>query len=151
RAWREVQLGARLRFERWRAGRMRGRPADERELIALYRAYLGRDPDAGGLRFYLERVRAGRFEGAQLRASIRASPEFRRRWNLPLDPLTVVHHARCRLVAEHLPPADVIVDLGGASDGGPEGALIIMGYPHAPSEIVIIDLPPDERLGGATA
>jgi len=55
-----------------------------------------------------------------------------------------LHALRCGLVRQ-LPPAEVIVDLGGASGLAPEGALLGMGYPHAPREITIIDLPAATR------
>jgi len=52
-----------------------------------------------------------------------------------------------RLVQSYLPPADVIVDLGGASNQNPQGALLVMGYPYTPKLITIIDLPVEQRLG----
>jgi SAM-dependent methyltransferase len=57
-----------------------------------------------------------------------------------------LHALRCDMVRQ-LPPADVIVDLGGTCAYGAEGALLHMRYPHAPREITIVDLPPDTRLG----
>ena len=50
-----------------------------------------------------------------------------------------LHVLRCRLVAEHLPKARKVLDLGGAS-GGDEGALLRMGYRGA-GKISIVELP----------
>lgn len=52
------------------------------------------------------------------------------------------HQARLQLITKHLPPARRILDLGGSCGGIPEGALLYMGYPHEPEEVVIVDLPP---------
>jgi SAM-dependent methyltransferase len=49
-------------------------------------------------------------------------------------------------VQEYLPPAQRILDLGGAVDHHPEGSLLAMGYRHKPKEVFIVDLPDDERL-----
>ena len=45
-----------------------------------------------------------------------------------------------------MPPAETIIDLGGASHGAHEGALLSMGYPYTPKRITIVDLHPDERI-----
>jgi SAM-dependent methyltransferase len=50
------------------------------------------------------------------------------------------------LIKRHIPRADRVVDLGGACDHDQEGALFAMGYPHAPRELIIIDLPPEDRF-----
>jgi SAM-dependent methyltransferase len=55
------------------------------------------------------------------------------------------HHARVTLVKENLPHAGRILDLGGACFHDRRGALLTMGYPHKPSEIVIVDQPPAAR------
>jgi SAM-dependent methyltransferase len=55
------------------------------------------------------------------------------------------HLARMELVKTYLPPAENILDIGGAVDIHPEGALLAMGYPHRPRSITIVDLPDEER------
>ena len=62
-----------------------------------------------------------------------------------ISPTDTLHSLRCQLV-QQLPPAEIIVDLGGAAGPAIEGALLWMGYPHDPKEITIIDLPPDIRM-----
>jgi SAM-dependent methyltransferase len=54
--------------------------------------------------------------------------------------LYILHCARIKLIANYLPRADVIVDLGGA--GSP---LYQLGYPHPFKKMTIVDLPSDER------
>jgi SAM-dependent methyltransferase len=59
--------------------------------------------------------------------------------------LNYLHHERCRLV-RNLPPADVIVDLGGVEPNDPRGCLLVMGYPHRFSRLTIVDVPPNQSL-----
>ena len=54
--------------------------------------------------------------------------------------LLYAHHARLQLVSSLLPAASKIVDLGGAN-----GSIYEMGYPHKFDEIIVVDLPPDDR------
>ena len=56
------------------------------------------------------------------------------------------HHARLELVRSILPKASRILDLGGADAMQQCGALLSMGYPHAPAQLHIVDLPVAERL-----
>ncbi len=44
-----------------------------------------------------------------------------------------------------LPRARRILDIGGVALGVPYGALVLMGYPYAFQEIVIVDLPSEDR------
>ncbi len=44
-----------------------------------------------------------------------------------------------------LPRAGRILDIGGVAVGVPYGALVLMGYPYAFEEIVIVDLPSEDR------
>jgi SAM-dependent methyltransferase len=44
-----------------------------------------------------------------------------------------------------LPPARLILDLGGTSLGNPIGALVLMGYPYVFDDLVVVDLPSEER------
>jgi SAM-dependent methyltransferase len=44
-----------------------------------------------------------------------------------------------------LPQARQILDLGGVAVGVPYGALVLMGYPYDFEEIVIVDLPSEDR------
>ena len=44
-----------------------------------------------------------------------------------------------------LPRARRILDIGGVALGVPYGALVLMGYPYTFEEIVIVDLPSEDR------
>jgi SAM-dependent methyltransferase len=54
--------------------------------------------------------------------------------------LYFIHHARLKLVATLLPKAGIILDLGGAN-----GSIYDMGYPYKFDQIVVVDLPPENR------
>jgi SAM-dependent methyltransferase len=54
--------------------------------------------------------------------------------------LFMIHNARVKLVATQLPPAEIIVDLGGGA-----GSIYAMGYPYAFTKLIIVDLPPQDR------
>src|SRR5947209_5306905 len=74
-----------------------------------------------------------------------ASAEYRRtRGKPPPCPLTALHRSRVALV-RRLPPAETIVDLGGACTGRPEGALVAMGYPHPFRTLTNVEPPSEER------
>src|SRR5262245_25815245 len=109
-----------------------------------YRRVLGRDPDARGFDYYHRELAAGRLSRAVLLARLARSWEYRRTRGMPPPQLlTALHRSRVAMV-RRLPPADVIVDLGGASQGHPEGALVVMGYPHVFRTLTIVE-PPRRR------
>ena len=54
--------------------------------------------------------------------------------------LNLIHRARINLVRNFLPPAQIILDLGGANC-----PLYKMGYPHRFKKLYMIDLPPHAR------
>lgn len=56
------------------------------------------------------------------------------------------HRARLHLVKNAVPAGRVVLDLGGSSGGIPEGGLLSMGYPHAPEQVTIVDLPPETQF-----
>lgn len=67
------------------------------------------------------------------------SDEFFHSWTIAKH-LELIHEARLRLVQHLLPPARRILDLGGAN-----APLHHMGYRHPFDEIVLVDLPRDQR------
>ena len=67
------------------------------------------------------------------------SDEFLRIWTIAKH-LELIHHARLQAVKRLLPPARRILDLGGAN-----APLHRLGYPHRFDEIVLVDLPSDQR------
>lgn len=116
-------------------------------LREAYQLYLKREPDRDGLNSYLKLLDQKKISRQQFLNSIRQSSEFQFLWKFNMKPGDALHRARMLLVQNELPPAKVIVDLGGASEGNIQGALLSMGYPYIPSQITIIDLPAGKRLG----
>lgn len=55
-----------------------------------------------------------------------------------------LHQNRKRFITS-LPRAARFLDLGGAAQDRPEGALVAMGYPYQFAELVIVDLPNEQR------
>ena len=55
-----------------------------------------------------------------------------------------LHASRCEFIIG-LPRARRIVDLGGGHTTDDRGALVALGYPYDFDELVIVDLPPDDR------
>ena len=56
------------------------------------------------------------------------------------------HRGRLELIRNELPTAKKILDLGGADAHNQCGALLAMGYPHAPETVHIVDLPVELRV-----
>ncbi|MDO8473773.1 MAG: methyltransferase domain-containing protein [Dehalococcoidia bacterium] len=124
-------------------------PGDDLFLLAAYRTYLKRDPDEAGLRHYNRHMKLKTMSRSSVVQSMVRSMEFRTLHGLPIHYQDALHLARVILVKYFLPPAEMILDLGGALGDSPQGTLLAMGYSHSPREITIIDLPPEERFDPA--
>jgi SAM-dependent methyltransferase len=127
----------------------RSRLNEPQFLNIAYRALLKRDPDRDGLAHYLPLLQTKQVSRRQIITELLGSEEFRLTYGAPIHPLYALHQARIQLFKECLPAADIILDLGGAAHDQPFGALLGMGYPHHPKLITIVDLPPENRIGGA--
>lgn len=132
------------------ARELRRKPDDELFVRAVYRALLRREPDADGVSRYVLPLQQRCLSRRAVLREIIDGNEFRQVYGLSMHPLEALHRARMALFQQHLPPAAKIVDLGGAAHNQAHGALLMMGYPHHPQEILIVDLPPAERIGGRT-
>lgn len=55
-----------------------------------------------------------------------------------------LHASRCEFIIG-LPRAARIIDVGGGHTADARGALVALGYPYDFEELVIVDLPPDDR------
>ena len=76
---------------------------------------------------------------------IRCSSEFRTAVAVgPANLHGSLHASRCEFIMG-LPPARRIIDLGGGHTSDPRGALVVLGYPYDFEELVVVDLPPDDR------
>lgn len=121
--------------------------ADGAFLDRVYQVYLHRKPDDDGRRTYLALLRNNHLSRLGVLRGIMHSTEFYQRAIFVRLPAEALHAARVALVQHHIPPAQEIVDLGGASVHDARGALLLMGYPYTPRQITIVDLPVAERLG----
>src|SRR5579875_3397132 len=129
-----VARAVRTRAEHWR---------DPIVVDVGYRTVLQRPADEWGRRDFLGRFRAGQLTVEQFGRELLESPEFER-VRARQDLVRSLHHSRCAFVRS-LPPARRILDLGGTNLQHEEGAMVTMGYPYPFDELVIVDLPPDDR------
>jgi SAM-dependent methyltransferase len=108
-----------------------------------YRAILQRPSDPWGRRNFVGRLVRDELTVEQLGRELLESPEFER-VQATRDLVHSLHHSRCAFVRS-LPAARRILDLGGTNLQHEHGAMVTMGYPYDFDELVIVDLPPDER------
>lgn len=120
------------------------RPALDRDeatayVTALYRVVLGREPDPPGLADHVNALLARRVSVPGLLGQFAESEEYKLR-AAGANPLEALHRSRVAMV-QQLPAARRIVDLGGGADNRPEGALVVMGYPHPFESLTIVEPP----------
>jgi SAM-dependent methyltransferase len=117
-----------------------------RQAVRLaYNVLLRRDPDEPAWSEQAEAIASGRLTRGDVIDRIRCSSEY---WTqVPVGQAGLhssLHASRCEFIAG-LPPAQRIVDLGGGHTTDPRGALVVLGYPYDFEELVVVDLPPDDR------
>jgi len=123
-------------------GALAGLPP-EAQLSVVYEALLGREPDPSGVASYLPALANGSLSPSQLAEWFYASNEW---WTVaPFTQLAPALHFSRSLFVRSLPRAQRILDLGGTALGSDKGAMVLMGYPYAFDELVVVDLPPDDR------
>jgi predicted SAM-dependent methyltransferase len=108
-----------------------------------YQVVLGRDADAQGLGHWTRQLDDGTLTTDGVVDAMLASAEFAA-LGRPRDHIGALHRSRIAWVRS-LPPARRILDLGGASQGNPAGALVDIGWPYRFEQLVIVDLPADDR------
>jgi len=115
--------------------------ADPKTALRMgYDVMLGRKPDPVGTADFLPRLRSGELDGRAFLRVLKESDEFNR-WPSFGESI----HAGRRQFIRSLPKAERILDLGGSAIGAVEGAMVVMGYPYSFKELVIIDLPDEDR------
>jgi SAM-dependent methyltransferase len=110
-----------------------------------YNVLLRRDPDEPSWSEKAAAVASGAMSRSDVVDGIHCSDEFR--FRVPVGPaslLNSLHASRCEFIVG-LPPARHIVDLGGGHISDARGALVLLGYPYDFEELVVVDLPPDDR------
>lgn len=117
--------------------------SDEDFVRVCYEIILGRKPDRQGFFSHVKALKDG-VPREQIVRRFLDSPELERRLE-ERNPLEALHSARMKFIRS-LPPADYILDLGGAARDCEDGALYAMGYPHPSKRVYIVDLPPESRV-----
>lgn len=107
-----------------------------------YAMLLRREPDPDGVAIALDSFESGATDRLTFLDWLRGSGEFVALGLKALGPS--LHSSRCQFVRT-LPRAERILDLGGTDLGHAEGAFVHMGYPYDFSELVLVDLLPDDR------
>ena len=110
-----------------------------------YNVLLRREPDEPAWTEQTQAIGGGALTHADIVDRIRCSNEFRTA--VPVGPTNLhssLHASRCEFIMG-LPPARRIVDLGGGHTSDSRGALVVLGYPYDFDELVVVDLPPDDR------
>ena len=125
---------------------LRGRPRFEnvptRTAIHLaYEILLDRRPDQMGLETFTDHLAASMTRRGMVESLI-GSDEFALHSFRELSPS--LHFSRGVFVRS-LPRARRILDLGGSSRYNPAGSLVSFGYPSAFEELVIVELPAEQR------
>lgn len=111
----------------------------------VYNVLLRREPDPTGFADLTTAMAAGHLSHDDVMDRVRCSSEYRTQVPVGVDSLhSSLHASRCEFIIS-LPPARRIIDLGGGHTIDPRGALVVLGYPYDFDELVVVDLPPDDR------
>jgi SAM-dependent methyltransferase len=112
-------------------------------LDVVYELILGREPDPTGTASYLSGLQSGALTPQEVALWAIASGEW---WSVtPFSGLGQSLHFSRMMFVRSLPAGRRILDLGGTALGNAAGALVLMGYPYPFEELVVIDLPSEER------
>jgi len=137
RRYRSVVAGFRLRD-----GAFNALPVDASVRLA-YNVMLRREPDPVGRADFENRLANGVITHNRMVEELRGSEEFL--YDVRFTSLGhSIHTGRCMFI-QSLPRARRILDLGGTHKAHPFGAMVRMGYPYPFDELVIVDLPEDDR------
>jgi SAM-dependent methyltransferase len=124
-------------------GRFVDLPVD-RAVRMAYNVMLRRDPDPVGSADFVRRLSVGAISRDEMVEEIRGSEEYNCGVRFTTALGAAIHAGRCGFI-QSLPKAARILDLGGTHQHHEHGALVRMGYPYAFDDLVIVDLPADER------
>ena len=121
---------------------------DKSFLWMAYWVIFDRQADPDGLDSWLGELSAGVSRSAVIKKMVESN-EFQARLpdgevGNPL--LHKLHSARMKMVKTLLPPAKVVLDLGGYSASDPKGALLQLGYSYIPEKLYILDFHPDKMM-----
>jgi SAM-dependent methyltransferase len=112
-------------------------------LRGIFHLLFGREPDLSDDGAYVKELESGTLSPRQLVEWLVDSAEW-----CHVAPMTEfgpsLHYGRGVFVRS-LPTARRILDIGGAAVGDPSGGLVLMGYPYRFDELVVVDLPSEDR------
>ncbi len=109
----------------------------------IYQAVLNRLPSPTEQAAVAEAIAAGSFtlEDFALRTTLKTEFLERLLGQAQRHHLHALHAARLKLIRWFLPAGKRILDVGGAN-----GSMLEYGYPHSFDELLLTDIPPDERI-----
>jgi SAM-dependent methyltransferase len=106
---------------------------------------LHRNPDPVGFADFAGGIQSGRLTARDMVDAIRGSEEFQNGVRFSAGMLGPSIHAGRAQFIRSLPRARRILDLGGTHLHREVGAMVGLGYPYPFDELVIVDLPSEER------
>jgi SAM-dependent methyltransferase len=112
-------------------------------LRGLFHLLFGREPVLTDDDWYVQQLEGGALSPRQLVEWLINSAEWAN--HTPMTEFGPSLHYGRGVFIRSLPRARRILDIGGAALGNPSGALVLMGYPYPFDELVIVDLPSEER------
>jgi 2-polyprenyl-3-methyl-5-hydroxy-6-metoxy-1,4-benzoquinol methylase len=112
-------------------------------LRGLFHLLFGREPVLTDDDWYVRQLESGALSPRQLVEWLINSAEWAH--DAPMTEFGPSLHYGRGVFIRSLPRARRILDIGGAALGDPSGALVLMGYPYPFDELVIVDLPNEER------
>ncbi len=112
-------------------------------LRGIFHLLFGREPDLSDDGAYVAELESGVLSPRQLVEWLVDSAEWSHA--APMSEFGPSLHYGRGVFIRSLPPARRILDIGGAAVGDPSGGLVLMGYPYRFDELVVVDLPSEDR------
>jgi SAM-dependent methyltransferase len=112
-------------------------------LRGIFHLLFGREPDVSDGGAYVRELESGELNPRQLLEWLVHSAEWSHA--APMTEFGPSLHYGRGIFIRSLPKAGRILDLGGAAVGDPSGGLVLMGYPYRFDELVVVDLPSEDR------
>jgi SAM-dependent methyltransferase len=112
-------------------------------LRGIFHLLFGREPDLSDDGAYVAELESGEVSPRQLVEWLVHSAEWSHA--APMTEFGPSLHYGRGVFIRSLPKAARILDIGGAAVGDPSGGLVLMGYPYRFRELVVVDLPSEDR------
>jgi SAM-dependent methyltransferase len=112
-------------------------------LRGIFHLLFGREPDVSDGGAYVAELESGELTPRQLLEWLVHSAEWSHA--APMTEFGPSLHFGRGLFIRSLPKAARILDIGGAAVGDPSGGLVLLGYPYRFDELVVVDLPSEDR------